>query len=104
VPAFGERTLITMDAPPPQEDYRLYVRIAGMLAAAGVRAARVLAQDLAPNSCCCDPATRPTLPRSRGQRALYLGRSTRWCAGSARGRITAVRRCAAAARLDLFPW
>jgi aminoglycoside/choline kinase family phosphotransferase len=46
-PAFGERTLIAMDAPPPQEDCRPYVRIAALLQAAGVHAPRVLAQDLA---------------------------------------------------------
>ncbi len=45
-PAFGAPSLIAMDAPPPQEDCRPYVRVAAMLVAAGVNAPRVLAQDL----------------------------------------------------------
>ncbi len=45
-PALGERTLIAMDAPRQQEDSRPYVRVAAMLAEAGVHAPRVLAQDL----------------------------------------------------------
>lgn len=39
-------TLIVMDAPPPQEDCRPFVKVAGMLADAGLNAPRVLAQDL----------------------------------------------------------
>ncbi len=42
----GERTLIAMDAPPPREDCRPYLHIAGLLTDAGVHAPRVLAQDL----------------------------------------------------------
>ena len=42
----GERTLILMDAPPPQEDCRPFVKIAGLLATAGVHVPRVLASDL----------------------------------------------------------
>lgn len=45
-PAFGERTLIAMDAPPPAEDCRPFVRIAALLTDAGLHAPRVLAQDL----------------------------------------------------------
>lgn len=40
------RSLILMDAPPPQEDCRPFVRIAAQLAEAGVHVPRVLAQDL----------------------------------------------------------
>ena len=40
------RTWIAMDAPPPQEDCAPFVRVAGMLRAAGVNAPRVEAQDL----------------------------------------------------------
>lgn len=40
------RTLIVMDAPPPQEDCRPFVKVAGMLAEAGVHVPRILAQDL----------------------------------------------------------
>ena len=42
----GAATLIVMDAPPPQEDCRPFVRIAQLLADAGINAPRVLAQDL----------------------------------------------------------
>jgi N-acetylmuramate 1-kinase len=45
-PALGERTLIAMDAPPPQEDCRPFVAVAKLLHDAGVHAPRVLAQDL----------------------------------------------------------
>lgn len=40
------RTLIVMDAPPPQEDCRPFVKVAGLLAEAGVHVPRILAQDL----------------------------------------------------------
>jgi hypothetical protein len=48
VPDRGEhaRTLIAMDAPPPQEDCRPYVAAAKLLVAAGVHAPAVLAMDL----------------------------------------------------------
>jgi N-acetylmuramate 1-kinase len=39
-------TFVTMDAPPDKEDCRPFVRVARMLAAAGVHAPEVLAQDL----------------------------------------------------------
>jgi aminoglycoside/choline kinase family phosphotransferase len=40
------RTYVAMDAPPDQEDCRPFVRIARLLAAAGVHAPQVIAQDL----------------------------------------------------------
>jgi aminoglycoside/choline kinase family phosphotransferase len=40
------RSLILMDAPPPQEDCRPFVKVAGMLAEAGVHVPRILASDL----------------------------------------------------------
>jgi N-acetylmuramate 1-kinase len=40
------RTYVAMDAPPDKEDCRPFVRVAGMLAEAGVHAPQVLAQDL----------------------------------------------------------
>jgi aminoglycoside/choline kinase family phosphotransferase len=40
------RTLIAMDAPPPNEDCRPFVKVAGMLASADVHAPAVLAQAL----------------------------------------------------------
>jgi len=42
----GHPTLIAMDAPPPMEDCRPYVHVAGLLAEAGVHAPEVLAADL----------------------------------------------------------
>jgi len=39
-------TLIAMDAPPPQEDCRPFVHVAGLLHAAGLNAPRIVAQDL----------------------------------------------------------
>ena len=41
------RSYVAMDAPPDKEDCRPFVRVAGMLAAAGVNAPAVLEQDLA---------------------------------------------------------
>jgi aminoglycoside/choline kinase family phosphotransferase len=40
------RSLVAMDAPPDKEDCRAFVRVAGLLRAAGVNAPQVLAQDL----------------------------------------------------------
>jgi len=44
--AQGARTLIVMDAPPPREDCRPFVRVASLLADAGVHAPVVHAEDL----------------------------------------------------------
>ena len=46
VPAFGEATLIAMDAPPPQEDCRPFLHVAALLREAGLNAPRIFAQDL----------------------------------------------------------
>ena len=43
----GDLSLIVMDAPPPQEDVRAFVQIAGRLERAGLVAPRVLAHDAA---------------------------------------------------------
>jgi hypothetical protein len=40
-------SLIAMDAPPAKEDCRAFVRVAGLLAAAGLNAPRILEEDLA---------------------------------------------------------
>jgi len=42
----SDRTLIAMDAPPPQEDCRPFVHAAGILLAAGLNVPQVLAQDI----------------------------------------------------------
>jgi len=44
--AEGHHSVIAMDAPPPMEDCRPYVRIAGLLIEAGVHAPAVIAQDI----------------------------------------------------------
>ncbi|MGA9851375.1 MAG: phosphotransferase [Gammaproteobacteria bacterium] len=41
-----DRSVIVMDAPPPAEDCRPFVRVAGLLQAAGVHVPDILAQDL----------------------------------------------------------
>ncbi len=41
----GERTLIAMDAPPAHEDCHAFVRIAGLLAAAGLHVPEIIASD-----------------------------------------------------------
>lgn len=40
------RSLVVMDAPPPQEDCRPFVKMAGLLAEAGLNAPQILAEDL----------------------------------------------------------
>jgi aminoglycoside/choline kinase family phosphotransferase len=42
----GDKTLIAMDAPPPQEDCRPFIKVANMLLDAGLNAPKVIAQDL----------------------------------------------------------
>ena len=42
----GERSVIAMDAPPPQEDCRPFVRIGRQLAAAGIAVPTILADDI----------------------------------------------------------
>lgn len=42
----GARSFVVMDAPPAREDCRPYVKVAGLLKAAGLHAPEVLAQDL----------------------------------------------------------
>ncbi len=43
----GGGSVVVMDAPPPQEDVRPFVHVAGLIAAAGLHAPRVLEQDIA---------------------------------------------------------
>lgn len=44
--AQGQHSVVAMDAPPPQEDCRPFVRIAELFAEAGVHVPQILAQDL----------------------------------------------------------
>jgi len=43
----GGGTVVVMDAPPPQEDVRPFVHVAGLIAGAGLNAPRILEADLA---------------------------------------------------------
>lgn len=56
----GERSLILMDAPPPQENCEPFVRIAALLASAGVHVPQVLAADLAQGFLILDDLGRRT--------------------------------------------
>ncbi len=47
------RTLIVMDAPPPQEDCAPFVKIAGLLAQADVHVPQILAATWRKAFCCC---------------------------------------------------
>ncbi len=42
----GAQTLIAMDAPPPREDCRPFVQVAGLMQEAGVHAPKIVAQDI----------------------------------------------------------
>ncbi|MFC5472632.1 aminoglycoside phosphotransferase family protein [Paraherbaspirillum soli] len=46
IDAADGRTLIVMDAPPPQEDVRPFIEIAGLFGAAGLSVPQILAQDV----------------------------------------------------------
>jgi N-acetylmuramate 1-kinase len=47
IPHLGSRTLIAMDAPPPQEDCTPFVNVAKLLSESGINVPQVIAQDLA---------------------------------------------------------
>ena len=67
------RTYVAMDAPPGKEDCRPFVRVARMLAAAGVHAPRVIAEDLASGFLLLsDLGTRTYLQELNAQNAAQL--------------------------------
>ena len=111
VPHSGERarTLIAMDAPPPQEDCRPYVAAAGLLVAAGVHAPAILAMDLERGFLLLtDLGTRTYLdaldPTSAP--ALYGDASTalvRWQLASRAGVLPRYDEALLRRELDLFP-
>ena len=108
-PVFGEATLIAMDAPPPMEDCRPYVKVAALLADAGVHAPRVLASDLERGFLLLTDLGRTTyldaLDADSAQR-LYLDAIDaliRWQASSRDGVLAEYDEALLRRELELFP-
>ena len=105
----GERTLIAMDAPPPMEDCRPYVRIAALLAGAGVHAPRVLAQDLDRGFLLLTDLGTTTYLDALSEstaRTLYLDAIdalVRWQSASRAGTLPPYDEALLRRELDLFP-
>ena len=102
------RTLIAMDAPPPREDCRPFVRIAELLIAAGVHAPAVLASDLERGFLLLtDLGTRTYLDALSvsAAPALYADAAAalvRWQSASREGVLPAYDRALLKRELDLF--
>jgi len=111
VPDRGERarTLIAMDAPPPQEDCRPYVAAAKLLVAAGVHAPEVLAMDFEQGFLLLtDLGTRTYLDAldATSAPALYGDASAalvRWQLASRDGVLPRYDEALLRRELDLFP-
>jgi aminoglycoside/choline kinase family phosphotransferase len=111
VPDRGElaTTLIAMDAPPPHEDCRPFVRIARLLIDAGVHAPSVLASDLEHGFVLLtDLGTRTYLDALTASTApsLYAeacAAMVRWQSASRDGVLPAYDRALLKRELDLFP-
>jgi hypothetical protein len=105
----GASTLIAMDAPPPREDCGPFVQVAGLLAAAGVHAPEVLAQDLAQGFLLLsDFGTTMYLDALDAQSAhrLYVDAIdviVRWQAASREGVLPPYSEAMLAFELQLFP-
>ena len=105
----GAPTLIAMDAPPPQEDCRPFVRVAGLLHEAGVHAPQVLAEDLAHGFLLLgDLGDTTYLARldDANAPALYLDAIdalVRWQAASREGVLAPYDEALLARELALFP-
>ena len=94
------RTLIAMDAPPPQEDCRPFVAVAALLSAAGVHAPAVVAA--VPKAFCCSAiSAREPISRSCRGRAPDFDASAALIATRPTG--LRLRRSVAPARTELFP-
>ena len=65
----GGGSVIVMDAPPPQEDVRPFVHVAGLIAQAGLHAPRVLAQDDPEQAFCSSTTSAASSTRRRCRRA-----------------------------------
>jgi aminoglycoside/choline kinase family phosphotransferase len=103
------RTLIAMDAPPPQEDCRPFVAVAALLSAAGVHAPAVLAENLAQGFLLLsDLGTRTYLSELSDATAPALYRDAsaallRWQLLSAEGVLPRYDETLLRRELNLFP-
>ena len=102
-------TRIVMDAPPDKEDCRPFVRIAGMLTAAGVHAPRVLARDLEQGFLLLsDLGTRTYLNELRADNATALfgdatDALTRWQLATRPGELPPYDEALLRREMSLFP-
>ena len=105
----GHATLIAMDAPPPQEDCRPFVRVAHLLTAAGVHAPAVLADDIPRGFLLLsDLGTRTYLAALDGTSAptLYIDAIDaliRWQRATREGELPPYDETLLARELNLFP-
>ena len=103
------RTLVAMDAPPDKEDCRPFVRIAGLLQAAGVHAPRIHAQDLAQGFLLLtDLGNRLYLNELNDQTAPELFRDAidtliRWQRATREGELPAYDEALLRREMSLFP-
>ncbi len=103
------RTLIAMDAPPPQEDCKPFVAVAALLGAAGVHAPAVLAENLAQGFLLLsDLGTRTYLSELSDATAPALYRDAsaalvRWQLASTEGVLPRYDETLLRRELNLFP-
>jgi aminoglycoside/choline kinase family phosphotransferase len=105
----GHATLIVMDAPPAKEDCRPFIHVAQLLAAAGVHAPTVIADDLARGFlllsdlgermylAALDPTSAPTLYAEASAALIRWQRATR------EGELPVYDEALLQRELDLFP-
>jgi len=105
----GHPTLIVMDAPPPREDCRPFLHVANLLAAAGVHAPKVIADDLARGFlllsdlgdrtylAALDPASAPKLYAEASDALI------RWQRATQPGELPPYDEALLRRELDLFP-
>src|SRR6185295_108327 len=103
------RSFVVMDAPPEHEDCRAFVRIAGLLRAAGVHAPQVHAQDLGLGLLLLDDlGTRTYLQElNAGNAAQLFGAATdallRWQLATRAGELPHYDEALLRRELQLFP-
>ncbi|WP_434135077.1 phosphotransferase [Pseudomonas luteola] len=103
------RTLILMDAPPPQEDCRPFVHVAALLAEAGVHVPEILAQDIEQGFLLLDDLGRQTyldVLTSDNADALFndaLNALLTYQVLPTEGRLPEYNRALLARELQLFP-